>query len=78
MGFKQDAFMISSAVSACAGLTTLVEGKQLHAISHKSGFGSNIYVSSSLVDMYAKCGCIGKHILCFKVRWRFGALFYGM
>ncbi|XP_027935156.1 pentatricopeptide repeat-containing protein At5g04780, mitochondrial [Vigna unguiculata] len=66
MGLEQDPFMISSAVSACAGLATLVEGKQLHAISHKSGSGSNIYVSSSLIDMYAKCGCIREAYLVFQ------------
>ncbi|KAK7348478.1 hypothetical protein VNO80_23036 [Phaseolus coccineus] len=66
MGSKQDPFMISSAVSACAGLTTLVEGKQLHAISHNSGFRPNIYVSSSLTDMYAKCGCIREAYLVFQ------------
>ncbi|XP_047156857.1 pentatricopeptide repeat-containing protein At5g04780, mitochondrial isoform X2 [Vigna umbellata] len=66
MGLEQDPFMISSAVSACAGLATLVEGKQLHAISNKYGSGSNIYVSSSLIDMYAKCGCIKEAYLVFQ------------
>ncbi|KAL2602583.1 hypothetical protein AAZV13_10G236200 [Glycine max] len=66
MGFDQDPFNISSAVSACAGLATLVEGKQVHAMSHKSGFGSNIYVASSLIDMYAKCGCIREAYLVFE------------
>ncbi|XP_020213429.1 pentatricopeptide repeat-containing protein At5g04780, mitochondrial [Cajanus cajan] len=66
MGFEQDPFMISSAVSACAGLATLVEGKQVHAISYKSGYGSNIYVVSSLIDMYAKCGCIREAYLMFQ------------
>ncbi|KAL2324047.1 hypothetical protein Fmac_023105 [Flemingia macrophylla] len=65
-GFEQDPFMISSAVSACAGLATLVEGKQAHAISYKSGYGSNIYVASSLIDMYAKCGCIREAYLIFQ------------
>ncbi|KAL2996261.1 hypothetical protein AAZX31_10G263600, partial [Glycine max] len=66
MGFDEDPFNISSAVSACAGLATLVEGKQVHARSHKSGFGSNIYVASSLIDMYAKCGCIREAYLVFE------------
>ncbi|CAJ2630809.1 unnamed protein product [Trifolium pratense] len=66
MGFEQDAFMVSSAVCACAGLATLIEGKQMHVVSCKSGFGSNIYVSSSLIDMYAKCGCIKEAYLVFQ------------
>lgn len=66
MGFEQDAFMISSVACACAGLATLIEGKQVHGISCKSGFGSNIYVCSSLIDMYAKCGCIREAYLVFQ------------
>ncbi|XP_062175326.1 pentatricopeptide repeat-containing protein At5g04780, mitochondrial-like [Alnus glutinosa] len=58
MGLEQNQFMISSAICACAGLAALIEGKQLHAVLCKSGFGSNMYVVSSLIDMYAKCGCI--------------------
>jgi pentatricopeptide repeat protein len=65
MGFEQDAFMVSSAICACAGLATLIEGRQMHAVACKSGFGSNIYVSSSLIDMYAKCGCIREAYLVF-------------
>lgn len=66
MGFEQDAFMISSAVCACAGLASLIEGKQVYAVSCKSGFGSNVYVCSSLIDMFAKCGCIREAYLVFQ------------
>ncbi|KAE9589446.1 hypothetical protein Lal_00000411 [Lupinus albus] len=66
MGFDNDPFMISPAICACAALATLIEGKQLHAISSKSGIGSNIYVVSSLIDMYAKCGCIREAYLVFQ------------
>ncbi|XP_057426960.1 pentatricopeptide repeat-containing protein At5g04780, mitochondrial [Lotus japonicus] len=66
MGFEQDAFMISSVVSACASLATLIEGKQVHAMSCKSGFDSNTYVTSSIIDMYAKCGCIKESYLIFQ------------
>ncbi|XP_061363964.1 pentatricopeptide repeat-containing protein At5g04780, mitochondrial [Gastrolobium bilobum] len=66
VGIEQDPFMISSAVSACAGQATLIEGKQVHSMSCKSGFGSNIYVASSLIDMYAKCGCISEAYLVFQ------------
>ncbi|KAM1154863.1 hypothetical protein ACFX19_037799 [Malus domestica] len=39
-------------------LAALIEGKQLHALLSKTGFGLNVFVVSSLVDMYAKCGSI--------------------
>ncbi|KAK6144632.1 hypothetical protein DH2020_021452 [Rehmannia glutinosa] len=51
-------FTISSVLSACAALAALIEGKQVHAIVYKTGFGANEYIASSLVDVYAKCGSI--------------------
>ncbi|KAL6185123.1 hypothetical protein ACLB2K_041258 [Fragaria x ananassa] len=48
----------SSIIPACAHLTTLHLGKQLHGYIIRGGFEDNIYVTSSLVDMYAKCGNI--------------------
>ncbi|KAG8390794.1 hypothetical protein BUALT_Bualt01G0120600 [Buddleja alternifolia] len=55
---KTNMFIISSILSACAALAALIEGKQVHAIVHKTGFGTNEYVASSLIDVYAKCGSI--------------------
>ncbi|CAN6725977.1 unnamed protein product [Malus baccata var. baccata] len=48
----------SSIIPACAHLTTLHLGKQLHGYITRGGFEDNVYVASSLVDMYAKCGNI--------------------
>ncbi|CAN1137954.1 Pentatricopeptide repeat-containing protein At5g04780, mitochondrial [Linum perenne] len=57
-GLENDKFMISCIISACAGLAALIEGRQVHSIVCKTGFGSNNFVASSLVDMYAKCGTV--------------------
>ncbi|XP_049408091.1 putative pentatricopeptide repeat-containing protein At3g23330 isoform X1 [Solanum stenotomum] len=48
----------SAILPACAHLTTLHLGKQLHAYIMRVGFDQNMYIASSLVDMYAKCGKI--------------------
>lgn len=48
----------SSVTPACAYLTTLHLGKQLHGFIIRGDFDSNVFVASSLVDMYAKCGSI--------------------
>lgn len=48
----------SSIIPACAHLTTLCLGKQLHGYIIRRGFDDNIFVASSLMDMYAKCGYI--------------------
>ncbi|KAJ6715316.1 hypothetical protein OIU85_026786 [Salix viminalis] len=48
----------SSIMPACANLMALHLGKQLHGFIIRGGYDDNIFVSSSLVDMYAKCGYI--------------------
>ncbi|XVF34264.1 hypothetical protein REPUB_Repub18cG0044400 [Reevesia pubescens] len=58
MEVEHDQFMFSSIICCSAGLAALIEGKQVHAIISKTGFGSNIFVASSLIDMYAKCGSV--------------------
>ncbi|KAL5542283.1 hypothetical protein UlMin_009993 [Ulmus minor] len=49
---------LSSIMPACAYLTTLHLGKQLHGYIIRGRFDDNVYVASSLVDMYTKCGNI--------------------
>ncbi|KDO38882.1 hypothetical protein CISIN_1g040365mg [Citrus sinensis] len=48
----------SSIMPACAHLTTLHLGKQLHGCIIRNGFDDNMFIASSLLDMYAKCGNI--------------------
>ncbi|XP_020592293.1 putative pentatricopeptide repeat-containing protein At5g59200, chloroplastic [Phalaenopsis equestris] len=48
----------SALLRACASIGTLKQGMMLHAQLCKSPFYSNVYVGTSLVDMYAKCGSI--------------------
>jgi hypothetical protein len=46
------------ALNACASLQGLEEGRHMHGLIMQSGCESNLYVGSSLVDMYANCGGI--------------------
>ncbi|XP_011658262.1 putative pentatricopeptide repeat-containing protein At3g23330 [Cucumis sativus] len=55
---KPKSYSFSSIMPACAHLTTLHLGKQLHGYITRNGFDENIFIASSLVDMYAKCGNI--------------------
>ncbi|XP_074297167.1 pentatricopeptide repeat-containing protein At5g04780, mitochondrial [Silene latifolia] len=57
-GLGQNQFTVSCLLSACAGLAALVQGNQVHCVVQKAGVGASIYVSSALIDMYAKCGSI--------------------
>ncbi|XP_016474252.1 pentatricopeptide repeat-containing protein At4g14850-like [Nicotiana tabacum] len=54
---KPTEFMISSALSACAGMAVLELGRSIHGLAVKS-CKSNVFVGSALVDMYGKCGNI--------------------
>lgn len=48
----------SSIIPACAHFTTLPIGQQLHGYIIRSHFDDNMFIGSSLVNMYAKCGNI--------------------
>ncbi|KAF2310427.1 hypothetical protein GH714_009931 [Hevea brasiliensis] len=49
---------VTSILSACAQLGALSLGKWVHGLVENKSFESNIYVSTALIDMYAKCGSI--------------------
>lgn len=53
---KPNEISFSSIIPACAHLTTLHLGKQLHGYIIRARFDENVYIASSMVDMYAKCG----------------------
>ncbi|MCO5599320.1 hypothetical protein L7F22_053421 [Adiantum nelumboides] len=40
----------------CSMLGALDQGKLVHELARRAGFGSDLAVGSTLVDMYAKCG----------------------
>lgn len=54
----------SSLIPACGNMASLSLGKQLHAYVICGGFDDNVFISSSLIDMYCKCGniSIARHI----------------
>lgn len=49
---------ISSLLPACAAVTDVKHGKEIHAYALAIGVEKDVYVRSALVDMYAKCGFI--------------------
>jgi len=57
-GVNPDQFIVASILSACAELTLLEFGKQVHLDFIKSGLRWSQSVYNSLVAMYAKCGCL--------------------
>lgn len=55
-GITFTSYSLPLCISACSQLSAIHEGKQLHVFAIKSGYNHDVYVGSSLIDMYAKCG----------------------
>ncbi|KAG8385155.1 hypothetical protein BUALT_Bualt03G0012300 [Buddleja alternifolia] len=55
-GAIYDCVSISAALSACANLSALHNGKEIHGFMIRNGFNYDLFVNSALIDMYAKCG----------------------
>jgi len=46
------------ALRACANLSALAEGRELHSSIMEAGLGTDLWVGNALIDMYAKCGSL--------------------
>ncbi|XP_077249800.1 pentatricopeptide repeat (PPR) superfamily protein [Tasmannia lanceolata] len=58
-GVEPDEVTLASVVSACASLSAVKEGMQIHARAIKSDeFRDDLILGNAFVDMYAKCGRI--------------------
>ncbi|KAJ4704793.1 Pentatricopeptide repeat-containing protein [Melia azedarach] len=55
-GLKLDASFLSNAVSSCGSARNIRGGTQYQSFAIRSGFIANVYVASSLISMYSKCG----------------------
>ncbi|KAI4331250.1 hypothetical protein MLD38_029452 [Melastoma candidum] len=44
------------ALKSCSSLLDLFSGRQIHQQAVKFGYSSDLFVSSSLIDVYSKCG----------------------
>ncbi|XP_026454315.1 pentatricopeptide repeat-containing protein At2g37320-like isoform X1 [Papaver somniferum] len=47
---------LSTAISYCGYVRGFIHGIQLHCLAIKTGFDSYVYIGTSLVNLYAKCG----------------------
>lgn len=65
-GFFPDGFTFGSLLTALGNLGWLRQSKQVHAKAITFGFSGNVFIESSLVDMYAKCGLVNESQLVFE------------
>jgi pentatricopeptide repeat protein len=57
-GVQPDSVTFVGVLNACASAVALEQGRCVHQQIFQSGLESDVFVGSSLVDMYAKCGSI--------------------
>lgn len=62
---KLDQFIVASSLKSCASGLDLLAGRMLHACILKSDMNPDSFVTSSLLDMYAKCGALEESNLLF-------------
>ncbi|XP_020587607.1 putative pentatricopeptide repeat-containing protein At3g28640 [Phalaenopsis equestris] len=66
-GLIPDKHVITTALTACSHAGALKEGAWIHMclLNEHPGFLEDAFISSSLVSMYAKCGCIEEAVKVF-------------
>ena len=57
---QPDSITFYSCLKACGNLRDCQEGRKLHCDSIEKGISSDIYVGSTLISMYGKCGNIAE------------------
>ncbi|XP_021888117.1 putative pentatricopeptide repeat-containing protein At5g52630 isoform X2 [Carica papaya] len=57
---RPDLYTFSSILTVCGEMVALEQGEQVHAQTLKTGFLSEVVVGTALVNMYNKCGSIGR------------------
>ncbi|XP_059653930.1 pentatricopeptide repeat-containing protein At3g12770-like [Cornus florida] len=57
-GKKPTKFILCSTLNSCAKTLNLHLGLQIHARLVQTGYEENLFISSALVDVYAKCGAL--------------------
>ncbi|XP_062005131.1 pentatricopeptide repeat-containing protein At3g49740 [Rosa rugosa] len=61
-----DVYTLSIIVSMCASITSLRDGKPVHAYILKFGFSQQLCLGNALITMYAKCGVLDWSVRVFE------------
>ncbi|BAU01864.1 hypothetical protein VIGAN_11120000 [Vigna angularis var. angularis] len=59
LGFRPNFMTYGSVLSACASISDLEWGAHLHARILRMEHSLELFLGNGLIDMYAKCGCLG-------------------
>ncbi|XP_028756082.1 pentatricopeptide repeat-containing protein At4g21065-like [Neltuma alba] len=58
-GLKPDNFTFPFVLKACSALSAIGDGRNIHECVLRTGWETDVFVGAALIDMYAKCGCVG-------------------
>lgn len=58
-GLAPDNFTFPFVLKACSALSAIEEGRNIHEHAIRTGWETDVFVGAALIDMYAKCGCVG-------------------
>lgn len=59
LGVKPDNYTFPSVINACGNLMDFEKGRFVQEHAAELGFESDLYISNSLIDMYARCNELG-------------------
>ncbi|WCJ18625.1 pentatricopeptide (PPR) repeat-containing protein [Euphorbia peplus] len=57
-GIQPSKFTFPCVLKACSVLQRVEDGKKIHFYAKRLNLDRDVYVSTALIDMYAKCGCL--------------------
>ncbi|CAA0816692.1 Pentatricopeptide repeat-containing protein -chloroplastic [Striga hermonthica] len=57
---RPNEYMLVGVLTACAELGSLRFGGSVHGFAVRNGFESGVFLGTALVDMYSKCGSLGR------------------
>lgn len=57
-GMEPDAITCASVLPACGDLSALLLGRRIHEYVERKKLCPNLLLENSLIDMYARCGCL--------------------
>ncbi|CAK9174588.1 unnamed protein product [Ilex paraguariensis] len=58
-GHVPDNFTFPFVLKACSALSAIDMGRDIHEQVIRTGWERDVFVGAALIDMYAKCGCVG-------------------
>ncbi|KAF9587026.1 hypothetical protein IFM89_039712 [Coptis chinensis] len=66
-GIQSDNIGLSSALSACADIQALNQGRQIHAQACVFGYSLDLSIGNALINLYARCGRVDEAYLAFGI-----------